>query len=207
METKNNNYQEKVRTIIEEMPFGTIISSDDFKQIAKPKTINKILLRLEDKKIIKKVIQGFYYKPEFNNLIKEYSSPKIDEIAKKIAKKYNWRIAPSGNTALNKLHLSTQVTSTWNYVSSGPYKKYDINGIKIHFNTIKQREIANFHDISILVIQAIKKIGQDKISEKEINILKKKLSEEDKKIILEEGKQTTNWIYEIIKEISKQGEK
>lgn len=38
---------------------------------------------------------------------------------KAIARKYNWTIAPSGNTALNLLGLSTQVPSKWKYVSYG----------------------------------------------------------------------------------------
>lgn len=201
MELIDNNYQEIISKKIDRMSYGTIISSCDFKQIAKNNTINKILARIEEKGKIKKIFQGIYYKPEYNKLIKEYSEPQIDEIAHALAKKNNWKIAPSGNSALNRLHLSTQVTNAYYYVSSGPYKEYDINGIKIYFKRVKQNEILNFHDITILLIQAIKTLGKENITDKEINILKKELSNKDKKLILKESEKTTSWIYEIIKDI------
>lgn len=204
MKPMGNNYQEIVDNKIDKMSYGTIISSCDFKQIAKNKTINKILLRMEEKGKIKKIFQGFYYKPKYNKIINEYSEPQIDEIAYALAKKNSWKIAPSGNTALNILHLSTQVTNSYSYITSGPYKEYDINGIKIYLKRVKQSEILNLHDITILVIQAIKTLGKENITDKEINILKKELSNKDKELILKESEKTTSWIYEIIKEICKE---
>lgn len=201
MESTSNNYQKIIFNKIDKMPYGTIISSCNFKQIAKNKTINKILSRIEEQGKIKKIIQGIYYKPKYNKIINEYSEPKMDDVARALAAKNNWKISPSGNNALNILHLSTQVSNTLYYISSGPYKEYDINGIKIYFKRVKQRDIINIHDITILVIQAIKTLGEDNIGDKEINILKKELSYEDKKIILKESEKTANWIYEIIKKI------
>lgn len=201
MEQIIRNYQELISDKIDKMTYGTIISANDFKQIAKNKTINKILARIEEKGKIKKIIQGIYYKPEYSKILNEYSEPQMDKLAYALAKKNNWKIAPSGNTALNILHLSTQVTNALYYVSSGPYKEYDINGIKIYFKRVKQREILNLHDITVLVIQAIKTLGKDSVTDKKIDILKNELSKEDKKIILKESEKTTSWIYEVIKEI------
>ena len=204
MEITGNSYQKIISEKIDEMNYGTIITSADFKQIAKNKTLNKILSRLAEKEKIKKITSGIYYKPEFSKIINEYSEPKISDVAYAIAKKNNWKIAPSGNTALNILHLSTQVTSSWYYISSGPYREYDINGIKVYFKRVSQKEIANYNEITILVIQALKTIGEENITKEEINILKKEISKEDKKVILKEAKHTVSWIYEIIKEICKE---
>ena len=42
-----------------------------------------------------------------------------------LAHSYHWTIAPCGNTALNLLGLSTQVTAVWSYISNEPYKTYE----------------------------------------------------------------------------------
>lgn len=50
---------------------------------------------------IKKIIKGFYYNPKYNEILYDYESVSIPEVAKAIARKYNWMITPSSNTALN----------------------------------------------------------------------------------------------------------
>ena len=55
-----------------------------------------------------------------------------------------------------------------------------------------------------MVIQALKTIGKDQITEETKVILKKHLSSEEKEKLLLEGKQTTMWIYNVIKEISEE---
>jgi len=67
-----------------------------------------------------------------------------------------------------------------------------------------KREITGLHEITVVVIQALRTLGEENITEKEIQILSDELSNNDKKIILEETKFSTNWIYEIIKKICTQ---
>ena len=195
--------QKEIEKRIEKMEFGMVLSARDFSDISNQDASNKALSRLEKEGKIKRIIRGLYYVPEFSELIGEYSLPRIDMIAEAIARKFNWSIAPSGDTALNVLGLSTQVPNTWNYVSDGPNREYDIDGIALTFKRIKQSEISGFHTITVTVIQAIRGIGKDYISSKHKTILKNNLSEEDKKIVLEESRIASSWIAEIIKEICK----
>ena len=54
-----------------------------------------------------------------------------------------------------------------------------------------------------LVIQAIKMLGKDGLSKKDITTISQRLSESDKRRILKEAKNSTNWIYDEIKRICK----
>ena len=65
-------------------------------------------------------------------------------MAKAIARNYNWTIAPTGDAALNLLGISTQVPSKWEYVSSGPYKEYNIEG---HRSVFHPEQIVWFWDV------------------------------------------------------------
>ena len=69
-------------------------------------------------------MQGLYYAPRFSELLQEYEEPSPNEIAHAIARKNRWSIVPEGNTALNQLGLSTQVSAKWSYISSGPYAEF-----------------------------------------------------------------------------------
>ena len=57
-----------------------------------------------------------------------------------------------------------------------------------------------------MVIQALKIIGKDNITEKHIRIINNNLTEFEKYALMQEGKQTTSWIYSIIKKICERTE-
>lgn len=54
-------------------------------------------------------------------LLGQSGSRESDEIAEALARKFEWRIAPYGDTALNRLGVDSQVPSVVRYVSDGPY--------------------------------------------------------------------------------------
>lgn len=65
-------------------------------------------------------MRGVYYYPRYSELIQEYETPSPNKVTEAIARKFNWTIAPCGDTALNMLGLATQVPAKWSYISDGP---------------------------------------------------------------------------------------
>lgn len=199
------NIQEQIEQRIESFDDSYIFSSKDFLDISDHVTIGVALSRIAKSGKIQKIINGLYYKPVYIELIKEYSIPSIDDIAKALARKFNWTISPSGDYSLNILHLSTQVPNTYEYVSSGPNREYIIRGKTLIFKNVRQGVINGFHPDSILLVQAIQSLGKNRLEQDEIKILKGLFTKQEKKIILDETKYAPNWIYEIIKEICEDG--
>ena len=193
--------QNNIKARIAAMDDGSAFTASDFMDIADTDAVNKALSRLAEDGTIRRVMQGMYDKPEYSTLLKAYGAPRVDTVAKALARKFNWTIAPAGDTALNLLHLSTQVPNHWEYVSDGPARKYEFSGKELTFRTIKQREIAGFHTITVMVIQAFRAIGQDQVTKNDIQILRRELSDEDKEIIRREARTTTAWILRNIKEV------
>lgn len=196
-----NTKIKKIRDSIKELPYGSAFSVSDFTDIEDYEAIKKIFQRMEKKGEIRRVIRGIYDKPKYSNAIKEYAVPYPNEIALAIARNYNWRIAPEGNVALNSLSLSTQVPATWSYVSSGPYKKYKIGKVKLEFNHRSNKELIGMSDKTLTLIQALKTMGRDNADDKIVSRLKKIFTKQEKTQILKESKNSTIWIYEIIKKI------
>ena len=110
------NFTKKIKERMDNFNNDKVFISSDFLDIADYETVRKTLNRLTNSEKIKKILKGIYYNPKYNELIEEYEAPSVHEVAKVIARKYNWTIAPSGNIALNLLGLSTQVLSKWTYI-------------------------------------------------------------------------------------------
>lgn len=198
---KLRNIKAKMNSKIDNLPYGSVFISNDFLEIADYETVRKTLNRFVNDGTIQRIVNGVYYKPKYIELIGEHESPSINEVAITIARKYNWTIAPSGNTALNLLGLSTQVPAQWTYISDGRYIDFLIGNTKLVFKRTTNRTISNMSQLTALVIQAVKAIGKENISEEQIFYLKNRLTISDKEKLLEEGKTTSAWIYKVLKKI------
>ena len=150
---------------------------------------------------IQRVIGGFYYNPRYSDLIGEYEAASIHELARAIARKYNWDIAPHGSTALNLLGLSTQVPTHYTYISSGRYKTYKIADTVLEFKKVNPGEIANMSLKTATVIQAIKSLGKEHINDQVVQKIRENLTGKERKDLMNESKSVSAWIYEVIREI------
>ena len=170
----------------------------DFTDLADYKAISKCLERLEDSKTIRRVIDGVYSINSFDDVLSLPILPSVDDIVDCIARKHKWIICPSGNTALNIMGLSTQVPASYSYLTSGPYKQYLIYDIPVSLKRTMARELADYSYKTLLLIQCIKAIGKDNITDNEIAIIKSKLDSRDKLKALKETVFLQTWIRKIV---------
>lgn len=204
---KRPDYLNQIRGNIERAEAGSVFVSTDFTDITDKKTVNMGLIRLADEGLIKKILFGVYYKPEFSELLGETVAPSPNKVAHALARNFGWTIVPCGDTALNLLGLSTQVPSQWVYVSDGAYKEYTFNNTTIKFKRTTNKEISKVSYKTALTIQALKALGKENITEQVISRLKKILTDEEKEKMLAESKSATSWVLELIKIICKDEEK
>ena len=204
---KRPDYLNQIRGNIEKAENGSVFVSTDFTDITDKKTVNMGLIRLADEGLIKKILFGVYYKPEFSELLGEAVAPSPNKVAHALARNFGWTIVPCGDTALNLLGLSTQVPSQWVYVSDGAYKEYTFDNTTIKFKRTTNKEISKVSYKTALTIQALKALGKENITEQVILRLKMILTDEEKEKMLAESKSATSWVLELIKVICKDEEK
>lgn len=197
-----SSYMEIISDKINSFDSHKVFFANDFLGIASNATVRQILKRLADERKIQRVIDGFYYNPRYSELIGEYEAVSIHELALAIARKYNWNIAPYSTTALNLLGLSTQVPTHYKYISSGRYKEYKIGDTVLEFKKVNPGEIANMSLKTATVIQAIKSLGKENITNEVIQKIKENLTEKERTDLMNESKSVPAWIYEVIREIS-----
>ena len=201
---RENTIKQNIYNKIQELPYGSVFVVSDFLDFAGNDAIKQNLKRFADEGLIQRIATGLYYKPRYSDLLRENEAVDLNEVAKAIARNYNWSIAPSGENSLNMLGLSTQVPAYYEYISSGPYRDYYIDNMPLRFLHRNLKETQGFSPITALVIQALKSIGKENVTPKHIEILKNRISSEDKTILLTEAKKTTAWIYQTIKDICKE---
>lgn len=150
---------------------GEIFSINDFYGLGTKNTIKSVLYRLNEEDKITRLIDGLYTKPNYSEILKEYSYPDANALAEKIADKFSWTISPTGDTALNYTGLSTQVPNEYIYISDGPYRQYDYRNKKILFKHTSNRNITSYSKELSILVQAIRALGKDGIGEEELKKL------------------------------------
>ncbi|GBU23874.1 hypothetical protein R83H12_00493 [Fibrobacteria bacterium R8-3-H12] len=186
-----------------------VFSATDFTKDFKRWEIDQTLRELEKDGKIKRIIAGLYYYPSYSRLLQEIIAPDMQEVARALARKFNWEIFPEGNTALNFLGLSTQVPAKHIYISNGKPRKYKIGNSILEFRHRMFRESMIGNEQANLVVQALKSLGKIHACENDfIKLLSSRFSHDEWTKIEKASHKTIGWILDVIrkaKEIRKNG--
>ena len=180
---------------------GWVFTKTDFVAEFGEPNIHKALSNLEKTGQIRRVFRGVYDYPAYSELLQQSLSPDLDQVAHALARKFNWRILPSGNAALNLLGLSTQVPGKWVYLSDGPNREYGIGQQTLQFKKSVLKNTGFKYHLSGLLVQAFKALGKEHIDQKVINILHQQLDRKNCERILKDTRTATTWIHKNIKKI------
>lgn len=197
----NNVMYDGIKKRINDADEGTIFLTSDFRDIASAATVRQYLGRQVQEKTIRRILDGVYEKPVYSSLLHEYVPTDPEKVAYAIARGYRWTIAPSGDVALNKLGLSTQVPAVWVYVSSGPYRNFSWDSVTISFKHRTARQIIDMSELSVMVTEAITTLGKNRIDDEVIQKLRSRLPQEKREQIMKEASDTSEWVYEVIRKV------
>lgn len=180
---------------------GWAFSVIDFSTFGSRSAIDVTLHRLLKKETIRRVIRGIYDYPRYSEALGTEMSPDIDQVAQALARKFGWRIQPSGPVALNLLGLSTQVPSQMIYLSDGPSRSYTIGRQTLAFKQSPLKESSLQLRESALIVQALKSLESQRITEDVISKIRKWLHPEKRSLVLKDARTATGWVYEAIRRI------
>lgn len=198
METIEDN----IFTKIAKARKGSLFFTEDFLNFGSAKSVSKALERLVDGGKISRVARGIYARLEIHPVLGEIS-PSTEAIAEAISRRDKARIMPTGVLALNALGLSTQVPMNVVYLTDGSARKIDLGKRKIVFKRTSPKNLSAIGEISGLVIQALKEIGKDNVTEEEIQIILKQLEKEDQYRLKHDIRLAPEWIRKIMRQALK----
>ena len=176
---------------------GKVFFVKDFAELGDYDSLKKALTRLEKKGEIMRVTRGIYAIPEQSELLGTLT-PSYDKVIREIVARDKAKVIPTGSYAKNVLGLSTQVPMKVVYLTSGSPRKLQIGKMTVIFKRTSPKNLASKGELSTLVIQALKTIRKDNVTEYEIKKIVDVLKKENPKHLEHDIKLTPRWIGEIM---------
>jgi hypothetical protein len=189
--------ENKIAKVLKSYSKGSVLFVDDFLDYGNPESVKKALLRLKEKNILVRLAHGIYLYPKIDKEL-GVLFPSTEDIAKAIARRDKARIVPTGVQALNKLGLSTQIPMKVVYLTDGAARSIKVGKRTITFKNTSPKNLLAKGEISSLVIQALKTIGQSKVDDETLLKIQILLKKEKIEYRLNDAKLAPAWINKII---------
>lgn len=183
---------------IKALPKGELLLPADFIDLGSSEAVRLSLFRLEKQGVISRVAQGIYVRPKESSYLGKLV-PSAEEVAEAIAKRDRIRTVPTGSYALNALGMSTQVPMNIVLLTDGSPREIRVGKRKIKFKKTTPKNLLAKGEISRLVIQALKEIGNGKVTEAEKNKIINLLKRENEKDLKHDMALAPVWIQKIMK--------
>ena len=202
MKTVTDNIMRRVKDLGE----GAVFTPKDFLDVAERGMVDVTLKKLLDRGRVRRLARGLYDLPKQSALLQTQLSPDVDAVAQAIARRFRWRIVPSGAHAANLLGLSTQVPAKAVSLADGidRTKTFTIGSRTLVFKASRPRDFGgNANPISAVVIQALRHLGKEGINQETIAKLRARLPEKARQQFLRDARYASDWIYTVAKTIAR----
>lgn len=198
-----NAKTDTIANLIARADEGSIFIPSDFADFGTDNAVRKTLSRLVESGELERPIRGVYRKPQLNSFLRKPTVASPDDVARALARKFKWNIAPYGDTALNRLGLDTQVPAVTRYVSDGPYRAYEYGPYSIEFRHTANRDLSRLSPTTATVIQAMKALGKDGVTPDKLDAIASKMDDSQIDASIEETGNSTTWIREAVRTMGK----
>lgn len=192
--------EDKIRNQIRNDQAGTLYFISDFAEHGNDVFISRVLSECVNDGLLLRIANGIYCKPietRFGPLF-----PSVEELVNAIARRDNAQILPTGETAQNRLGLSTQVPMNSVYLTSGSARKLYLHGRTVTLKRSVPRNFACKNDFMAALIQALKSIGKDNLTEEHMSTIIGLLKEHlDEATYVDDLKTAPIWVRKMLSEI------
>lgn len=197
------NKKKKLRQRIEAMPEDSILFRSDFPEYH-AEFVGSTLATLTAEGILAKIAQGIYVKPRqsrFGNVF-----PSIDKVVQAIACRDHAKVLPSGMTALNVLGLSTQVPTTYTYLTTGSERTIKLGNRQLMLKRGVPKNFFYNTRLIALLVQALRALSQDNVGEEELQMIRTLIVKETDPIALaQDVAKMPAWMKRIVKPMLTKG--
>ena len=180
---------------------GWVFTASNFVDLGSRDAVDKTLSRQSQGGIIRKLARGIYDYPRKDPQLGPLS-PSIDAIAKALRGRDAIRLQPAGGYAANFLGISDRVPAKIVFLTDGTPRWIQIGKLQIILRRTTPRNMITAGKVSGLVIQALRHLGPRHVDDRVLNILRRRLSDADKRQILKEVRYASAWIARLMRQIA-----
>lgn len=192
--------ENKIANRIHSKGAGWVFTPNHFLDLGSRTAVAQALVRLVRAGTIRWLAHGLYDYPKKHPTLGKLPA-NYERIAQALAGRDNLRIQPSGAYAANLLGLTEQVPARIVFLTDGSNRTVEINKQQLVLKRTTPKNMATAGRVSGLVIQALRYLGQDNVDDKITGILKKKLSSNDKRQLINDLRFAPVWIGTIFRKL------
>lgn len=172
---------------------GWVFTPSHFLDLGSDQSVRKTLQILCDRSRIRRLARGLYDYPRQHHKMGEMS-PTPEKIAEALADRDSSRIQPSGAYAANLLGLSEQIPAKVVFLTDATDRRITIGRQEIILKRTTPRNMATAGRISGLVIQALRYLGKEHVSDVVVDKLARRLSPDDRRQLIKDIRYAPAWV-------------
>ena len=198
--TKSN--AERILRRVAQQGRGWAFTPHDFADLGDPRGIGMVLTRLVRDGKIRRISRGLYDSPHPHPVLGQTGAT-ADAVVDAVARGRHLRLLPSPQVAANQLGLTTQVPAQMIYQTDGAPTKVLLGQRQIVFRRNTGRSLALAGRASGLVAQALRDVGQGKVTPDNIQHLRQRLDAAAKKQLVADMLLVPAWMRPIFQQITR----
>ena len=175
----------------------------DFLDLGSREAIDIVLHRLTRKGTIRRLARGVYDLPREHPVLGPLA-PSAEAVAQALASRDRTRLQPAGAYAANALGLSEQVPAKVVFLTDGPSRTVKIGPMTIQLRRTTPRNMATAGRLSGLLIQALRELGQEHVTSKRREHLKRTLPADERRGLLQDIRLAPAWMHPIFRELAQE---
>ena len=179
---------------------GWVFTPNHFLDLGSRSAVGNSLSQLTAAGTIRRLAFGLYDYPQKHPKL-GLLSPKPDTVAQAISEKDDTRLQPSGAYAVNLLGLSQQVPAKIVYLTDGAEKNVTVGNQQIQLRRTTPKNMATAGRPSGLVIQALRYLKKDGVTDDHIAILKRILPDADRERLWKDRIYAPAWMHPLFKKL------
>jgi hypothetical protein len=180
---------------------GWVFTPTHFKDLGNRSGIALALMRHARAGTIRQLARGLYDYPRQHPKL-GLLTPSVDAVARALSGRDAIRLQPAGGYAANLLGLSDQVPMKIVFLTDGPSRQVPVGRQMITLKKTTPKNMATAGRISGLVIQALRHIGSRQVDSSVIERLGGRLSDGEKKLVLQDLKHAPAWMAPAMRQIA-----
>ena len=203
-EKKRNDVSQSIQNKIVSRIYGKlrgwVFTPNHFLDLGSRSAVGNSLSQLTAAGTIRRLAFGLYDYPQKHPKL-GLLSPKPDTIAQAISEKDDTRLQPSGAYAVNLLGLSQQVPAKIVYLTDGAEKNVTVGNQQIQLRRTTPKNMATAGRPSGLVIQALRYLKKDGVTDDHIAALKRTLPDADRERLWKDRIYAPAWMRPVFKQL------
>ncbi len=180
---------------------GWVFTPGDFADLGSRNAVASALKRMKASKAIRQLARGIYDYPRRDPVL-GWLTPSMDDIAQAMKGRDNCRLQASGGHAASQLGLCDQVPMKTVFLTDGRPRNVQIGKRQIVLKHTTTRNMATAGRIGGTVIQALRWLGRRHVDSTVVAVLSRRLSDSDKREILDDLRYAPAWIADILRKVA-----